>query len=251
MAPTYNAVAVNVDEMLAHRAAAFLAKSGKPPKRVVNDLLERMRRVRLRRESLGLNHWEAYATVYLQRLVQRHESLRRRAVAAFFKAERAAAVARAERALGSREEADDAAGEAFLRLFAGKTRIPLFYRALKQVCLLPLPPSGASKPVVVPYFRFEFKREYDALYTNRHDRFLLRGEHVEALKRVVREYNRERSRLMPTLSASDIVNAALDFAFEHPVALARLGEPEAYRDALAREVYRKAYFHFAFNELLP
>lgn len=117
--------------------------------------------------------------------------------------------------------------------------------------LRPLPPGGPSKPVTVPLFRFAYQRSYEELYTNRHDRFLLRGEHVEELKRVVREYNRERSRLMPALGASDIVNAALDFAFEHPVALARLGEPEQYRDALAREVYRKAYFHFAFNELLP
>lgn len=135
MAPTHTAVAVNVERKLAHRAAAFLAKSDKPPKRLVEDLLGRMGRVRLRRESLGLNHWQAYATAYLQRLVQRHESLRRRAVAAFFRTERRAAVARAEAMLGSREEGEDAAGEAFVRLFSGKTRIPLFYRTLRLICV--------------------------------------------------------------------------------------------------------------------
>ncbi len=117
--------------------------------------------------------------------------------------------------------------------------------------LRPLPPSGKDKPVVIPLFRFDYKRRYEGIFTNRHDRFVLRDEHVAELKRVMKDYNRERPRLMPALSASDIINAALDFAFEHPVALARLGNPEEYRDALAREVYRKAFFHFAFNDLLP
>jgi len=115
----------------------------------------------------------------------------------------------------------------------------------------PLPPSSPAKPAVVPLFRFDFKRRYEGIFTNRHDRFVLRDEHVAELKRVMKDYNRERPRMMPALSASDIINAALDFAFEHPGALARLGQPEDYRDALAREVYRKAYFHFAFNDLLP
>lgn len=150
MAPTYHAVAVDVDERLARRAAAFLAKSGEPPRRLVRDLLERMSRVRLCRESLGLNHWEAYATAYLQRLVQRHESLRRRAAAAFFRTERRAAVARAERMLGSQEEAEDAAGEAFISLFAGKTHIPLFYRFLRQVCLNRLKGRRSAAKVIAP-----------------------------------------------------------------------------------------------------
>ena len=117
--------------------------------------------------------------------------------------------------------------------------------------LKPLPPKGASKPAIVPMFRFDFKRHYEGIYTNRHERFVLRDEHVAELKRIMKEFNRERPRFLPALSASDVINAALDFAFEHPLALARLGKPEEYRDALAREVYRKAYFHFAFNDLLP
>ena len=117
--------------------------------------------------------------------------------------------------------------------------------------LKPLPPAGQAKPAVVPLFRFQYKRHYEGLHTNRHDRFVLREEHVAELKRVVAEYNRERPVLTQPLSPSDIVNAALDFVFEHPVALARLGRPDEYRDALANEVYRKAFFHFAFHDLLP
>jgi len=128
----------------------------------------------------------------------------------------------------------------------------MHYATLPPMPMLkPQPHVGPIKPVVVPLFRFDFKRRYEGLYTNRHDRIVLRDEHVAELKRVVVDYNRERPRLMPALSVSDVVNAALDFAFEHPVALARLGKPDDYRDALAREVYRKAYFHFAFHDLLP
>lgn len=117
--------------------------------------------------------------------------------------------------------------------------------------LKPALPSTGHKPAVIPLFRFDFKRRYEGLYTNRHDRFVLREEHVAELKRISNDSSRERPRLMPSLSPSDIVNAALDFAFEHPIAMARLGRPDEFRDALAREVYRKAYFHFAFNDLLP
>lgn len=116
--------------------------------------------------------------------------------------------------------------------------------------LKPLPSTGIARPSVVPLFHFDYKRHYSELYSNRHDRFVLRDEHVAELKRVMKDFNRARERLFPPLTMSDIVNAALDFAFEHPVALARLGKPEEYRDALAREVYRKAYFHFSINDLL-
>ncbi len=115
--------------------------------------------------------------------------------------------------------------------------------------LRPALPAQA-RPPVVPLFRFDYKRSYGGLYTNRHERFVLREEHVAELKRLTGDFNRERGHLTPVLSLSDVVNAALDFVFEHPVALARLGKPGEFRDALAREIYRKAYFHFAFHDLL-
>jgi hypothetical protein len=114
----------------------------------------------------------------------------------------------------------------------------------------PAPPFIAPKPAPVPMFGFDFKRRYSGLYTNRHERFVLREEHVDELKRVATEYNRARPRHVPVLSMSEVVNAALDFVFEHPVALARLGTPEEFRDGLAKEIYRKAFFHFAFNGLI-
>lgn len=112
----------------------------------------------------------------------------------------------------------------------------------------PAPAPAHDRPHVVPLFEFQFKRAYSGLYTNRHDKFVLREEHVAELKRIMTDYNRDRAGV--PLSASDVVNAALDVAFEHPVALARLERPGKYRNALACEVYRKAYFHFTFHDLL-
>ena len=111
-------------------------------------------------------------------------------------------------------------------------------------------PPPASKSAIPPLFGFRFKRYYGGLYTNRHDRFVLREEHVAELKRVTAEYNKAHERRIPALSMSDVVNAALDFVFEHPVALARLQNPDDFRDDLAKEIYRKAFVHFVLNDLL-
>jgi hypothetical protein len=111
-------------------------------------------------------------------------------------------------------------------------------------------PILGPKAATVPLFGFEFKRRYGGMYTNRHDRFVLREEHVSELKRVTAEYNKAREHRFPVLSMSDVVNSALDLAFEHPVALARLGNPKDFRDGLAKEFMRKAFFHFAINDLL-
>src|ERR1017187_9298359 len=97
-------------------------------------------------------------------------------------------------------------------------------------------PRPGVKTDMASLFGFKFKRQYGVLYTNRHDRFVLREEHVAELKRVTAEYNKTHKHRIPALSMSDVVNAALDFAFEHPVALARLENPEEFRDDLAKEI---------------
>lgn len=142
MAPTHNAVAVPADAQLVRKTVAALPAA--EPVGLVEELLARLSRVKARRDARGLNHWEDYAPAYLERLLRRRESLHRRKVEAFFRLERNAAVARAEAMLGSREEAEDAVSEAFLRLLAGKTRIELFYRTLKLVCVDRLRERGRS-----------------------------------------------------------------------------------------------------------
>ena len=111
-------------------------------------------------------------------------------------------------------------------------------------------PVLGRKPAIAALFGFEFKKPYGELYTSSHDRFVLREEHVAELKRVTAEYNKAHERRIPALSMSDVVNAALDFVFEHPVALARLQNPNEFRGDLAKEIYRKAFVHFVLNDLI-
>lgn len=111
--------------------------------------------------------------------------------------------------------------------------------------------AGRTPPSAIPpLFRFPFQRQYSRLYSNRHDKFVLREEHVAELKRLVKEHNSERGSRVEALSMSDIVNAALDFAFEHPLAFHARVSPDNLRESLAREAYRKAFLHFMRHELV-
>jgi len=99
-------------------------------------------------------------------------------------------------------------------------------------------------------FRFTFRKGYGNLYTNRHEKFVLREEHVSELKRLMKEHNAAYHGFTEAVSMSDIVNAALDFAFEHPMAFKYRSNSATLRDALAREVYRQAFLHFMRHELV-
>ncbi|MDE2142373.1 MAG: hypothetical protein KGJ84_08185 [Elusimicrobia bacterium] len=129
------AVAENPDAALARRAAKSLLQPHKTPKQIVEDLLARLDNVRRRRELRGLNHWEEFAPSYLQKILSRHEALRRRAVAEFFQEEQDRAQAWAQRMLGNRSDAEDAVAQACVLLLKGKTGPSLFYRKLWQVCM--------------------------------------------------------------------------------------------------------------------
>lgn len=126
---------VNPDAALARKAAESLKLPDRKPKEVVEDLLARLSDVRRRRELRGLNHWEDFAPSYLERLVLRHERLRVSMIEAFFREAKSKALARAQSMLGDRQEAEDAVGEAFLKLLAGKAGPEHFYRVLWRVCM--------------------------------------------------------------------------------------------------------------------
>ena len=133
------AVHSSQDTNLARKAAkSFIGNQAhESPEKIVNDLLERLQKVKRRRELKGLNHWEEYAPNYLQRLLRRRDALRLRAAEEFFRVEQRTgkALARAESMLGNRAEAEDAVSEAYLALLTGKTRRAVFYRKLWQVCM--------------------------------------------------------------------------------------------------------------------
>lgn len=106
-----------------------------------------------------------------------------------------------------------------------------------------LPAVSEVKPPKLP-FRFEFRKEYYSIYTTQGDKFILREEHLTELRRLMTEFNRHNPNRTTPLSMSDIINACLDFAFEHTLNVRTLNDAEEVRDAIAKEVYRKAFFQF-------
>jgi hypothetical protein len=130
MAPTHIAVAANPDANLVREfvAASYPLQA---PAKVAEELLARLARVRLRREARGLNHWDEYAPDYLQRLLARQESRRRRSAERFIAARHADLVDFAQRISRDPEIAQRAVARVCLDLLAGKTRENLIFRALK------------------------------------------------------------------------------------------------------------------------
>lgn len=120
-------------------------------------------------------------------------------------------------------------------------------REHRQHVQAPEPPQ--PRQAVSALFRFPFQKRYGGLYSNKHERFVLREEHIAQLKLMVNEHNKDRGKAGP-LSMSDIINAALDFALEHPVAFQYSVQPNHLRETLAREVYRKSFLHFVRHEIL-
>lgn len=107
-----------------------------------------------------------------------------------------------------------------------------------------------SVPPIPPPFHFQFHNRYDGIFTNKHERFMLREEHIAELQRLVIENNRERHVTGEPLCISDIITACLDFAFEHPRAFSVPIAPKDLREVLGREVYRKAFLHFMRHEMV-
>lgn len=140
MAPTRNAVAVQpfqIDARLT-RPAAVLIASLRPrlkPKQVVDELFDHLRKIRVRRELNGLNHWEEFAPAYLQKMVGKLDSRRRRRIEKFYRENRAGATAFARVYLRNLEDAEDAVSEASVKLVAGETTPEHFMRTLKQIVL--------------------------------------------------------------------------------------------------------------------
>lgn len=103
-----------------------------------------------------------------------------------------------------------------------------------------MPGAGESHP----FLRFEFRRPWLGTFTTKDYKFVLRTEHFPELIRLVNEFNKTRPEGEFPISVSDIVTAALDLVFEHPLCLTGLERSEQIRDSMARAVYRKAMFRF-------
>lgn len=130
MALTHNAVAVNSDAIRIREIIAPYTLQA--PAKVVEELLARLARVKLRREARGLNHWEEYAPDYLHRLLARQESRRRLSAECFIALRHAELLDFAQRMSRDPETAQRAVARVCFDLLAGKTRENVIFRALKQ-----------------------------------------------------------------------------------------------------------------------
>lgn len=140
MAPTHDAVAVQpvqLDAQLTRRAAALIGslRPRRKPEQVVGELLDHLQKIRARREFNGLNHWEEFAPAYLQKMVGKLESRRRRRIEKFYRENQAGATAFARAYLKNLEDAEDAVSEASVKLVEGETTPEHFMRTLKQIVL--------------------------------------------------------------------------------------------------------------------
>jgi hypothetical protein len=125
---------------LVDQAAGRLAESllHRTPKEIADDLLKRLLQEKEARQRLNLNHWSDYAPAYLNKMVRslsNQEAWRRRAIDAFFRSDYEKACAIAQAGLDTREEAEDAVSEAFVRVQRGRP-LKLFYRVLKDVVIM-------------------------------------------------------------------------------------------------------------------
>ncbi len=115
----------------------------------------------------------------------------------------------------------------------------------RPIATAPAPrPEMAGTGESHPFLRYEFKKPWLGTFTTKDYKFVLRTEHFPELIRLVNEFNKTRPEGEFPISVSDIVTAALDFVFEHPLCLTGLEGAEQIREVMARAIYRKAMFRF-------
>lgn len=82
-------------------------------------------------------------------------------------------------------------------------------------------------------------RAYSELYSNKHEKLVLRADHIARMDAIRQNFNKQRLHAgRRSLTTSDIVNACLDFVFEHPVPFHRVTHADAVRELIAEHVYR-------------
>ena len=96
----------------------------------------------------------------------------------------------------------------------------------------------------------EARVRYSEVYSSTHEKLLLRAEHIEKMDAVRKAFNKRRVHGgQRSLTSSDLVNACLDFAFEHPVPFDQLKDADQVLALLRRSIYLSAIRRWQeFNE---
>jgi hypothetical protein len=92
--------------------------------------------------------------------------------------------------------------------------------------------------------------EYAEVYSTKHERILLRVDHITKMDAIRRSFNSARPHPgKRALTTSDIVNAALDFTFEHRIPLFELQEADGLKELISKSIYRSVLSRWRqFNE---
>lgn len=85
----------------------------------------------------------------------------------------------------------------------------------------------------------EARGGFSEVYSNKHEKILLRIEHVERMDAIRKAFNAGRLHSQqPPMTTSDIVNACLDFAFQHRIPFSALKRADDLPKFIAESVYR-------------
>ena len=87
----------------------------------------------------------------------------------------------------------------------------------------------------------EPRGEYSELYSTKHERLLLRVDHITTIDAIRKGFNNRRIHLdQRALTTSEVVNACLDFVFEHRIPFHGLTDADDTRRMIGEHVYRSA-----------
>lgn len=97
----------------------------------------------------------------------------------------------------------------------------------------------------------EVRGGFSEVYSTKHEKLLLRMEHIERMDTIRKAFNRNRLHgAQAPMTTSDLVNACLDFVFQHRIPFHKLAEASDLPRFLAENVYRDAVSRWRqYNEL--
>jgi len=127
------AVHSSQDTNLARKAAVSFARNQphESPEKIVNELLERLKKVKRRRKLKGLNHWEEFAPRHLERIARRQDAKGLREIAVFMATRDDEALRFAYRITQDWSLAQSALDQTYNELLAGRTWVKVVFHALK------------------------------------------------------------------------------------------------------------------------
>lgn len=103
----------------------------------------------------------------------------------------------------------------------------------------PRPPAPFAPPEASDESLPEVRGGFSEVYSNKHEKILLRVDHVAKMDAIRKAFNAGRLHAeQPPMTTSDIVNACLDFVLQHRIAFAALKRAEELPKFIAESVYR-------------